>query len=165
MIAFGLILAFCGNKFITIVIGIMSALATIVLGVYFTSLLVDVAFDMKNVKNYAVWIILGIWALIGVAAGVFIAKKRKWGIAIIGAFGGVMLGLLLTTVLGSLISSKVAFYAIIIGCGILAFLVAFKTEKLVLIAGTSFIGSYFVIRGISMYAGGFPDETQLVTMV
>ena len=159
MILFGLVLAFCGNKFITIVIGIMSALATIVLGVYFTSLLVDAAFDMKNVKNYAVWIILGIWAIIGIVAGVFIAKKRKWGIAIIGGFGGAMAGLLLTTVLGSLIASQVAFYAIVIGCAILAFLVAFKTEKVVLIAATAFIGSYFVIRGISMYAGGFPDET------
>lgn len=164
MIVFGLVLAFCGNKFLTIVMTIMTALATLVIGVYFTALFVDSVFNPEDVKDYAVWIILALWCVIAILAGWFIAKKRKWGIAIIGAFGGVMLGLLLTTVFGYAISSSVAYYGIIVGCGILAFVVAFFTEKFVLIICTSFIGSYFIIRGISMYAGGFPNEMSLHSM-
>lgn len=111
--------------------------------------------------DYAVWIILGIWVIIGIVAGVFIAKKRKWGIAVIGGFGGVMFGLLLTTIFGSAISSAIAYYALVITCGILAFIITFFVEKIVLIIVTSFLGSYAIIRGISMYAGGFPNETEL----
>ena len=101
LIIFGLILAFCGNKFLTVVITIMTALATLVIGVYFTALFVDSVFDPENVEDYAVWIILALWAIIAILAGWFIAKKRKWGLGIVGAFGGVMLGLLLTTVFGA----------------------------------------------------------------
>lgn len=164
MIVFGLILAFCGNKFLTVVISLVTALAVFVFGVYLTAMFVDAVFKPENVWEYSVWVILGIWVIIGIIAGVFIGKKRKWGIAVVGAFGGVMLGLLLTTVFGTLITSAWVYYLIIISCGILAFLIAFKVEKFVLIIATSFIGSYFVVRGISMYAGGFPNETQLHTM-
>ena len=164
MIVFGLILAFFGNKFVTVVIAIMTALATLVLGVYFTAMFVDAVFDPESIKDFAVWIILGIWVIIAVVAGVFIAKKRKWGLAVVGAFGGVMIGLLLTTVFGPSIKSAGVYYAIIIACALVAFFVAFKTEKFVLIFCTSFIGSYLFVRGISMYAGGFPNETELHTI-
>lgn len=107
------------------------------------------------------WIILGIWVVIGIAAGIFIAKKRKWGIAVVGAFGGVILGLLITTILGAVLKNAIAYYAVVITCGVIAFLIAFKVEKFVLIVVTSFLGSYSIIRGISMYAGGFPNETEL----
>lgn len=157
-------MAFCGNKFLTIVIGIVSAIATIVMGVYLTSWFVDSVWDKQNIANYVVWIILGVWCLIGIIVGVLIARKRKWGVALIGAFGGVMLGLLLTTIFGPSLKSAVAYYAIIIGCGIVAFIITFFVEKFVLIVVTSFIGSYAIVRGISMYAGGFPNETELHSM-
>jgi len=165
LIVLGLLLAFCGNKFMTVVISLVTALAVCIFGIYLTSMFVDSVFSPEKVWEHAVWVILGIWAIIGIIAGVFIGKKRKWGIAVVGAFGGVMLGLLLTTIFGSLISNAVVYYLIIAVCGILAFLIAFKVEKFVLILSTSFIGSYFIVRGISMYAGGFPSETSLHTMV
>lgn len=163
-IVFGLVLAFCGNKFITIMVGIVSAAATLVIGVYLTSLFVDSVLKKEKIENYAVWIILGVWALVGILVGCLIARKRKWGIALVAAFGGVMLGLLLTTIFGPSLKNAVVYYAIIVGCGILAFIITFFVEKFVLIVVTSFIGSYAIVRGISMYAGGFPNETELHTM-
>jgi hypothetical protein len=165
LIVFGLLLAFCGNKFMTFVIALVTALAVCLFGVYLTALFVDAVIDADKIWEYSVWIILAIWLIIGIVAGVFIGRKRKWGIAIVGAFGGVMLGLLLTTIFGSLIGNAVVYWIIIVTCGILAFLIAFKIEKSVLILSTSFIGSYFIIRGISMYAGGFPNETEVHSMV
>lgn len=49
MIVFGLLFAFCGNKFLTIVIGIVASLATIVLGVYLTSRFVDAVFSKESI--------------------------------------------------------------------------------------------------------------------
>lgn len=81
-----------------------------------------------------------------------------------GSFGGVVLGLLITTVVGPAVSNAVLYYCIIIGCALIAFVITLKIETGVIIVSTSFIGSFMIIRGISMYAGGFPNETELHSM-
>lgn len=164
MIVFGLVLAFFGNRFLTGVIAICSCLITILLGVYFTSMFVDAVFDYDKIENYAVWIILGLWIIIGLVVGYFMVKKRKWGIALMGCFGGVVLGLLITTIVGPALSNAILYYCIIIGCAIIAFVITLYVEKAVIIVSTSFVGSFMIIRGISMYAGGFPNETELHTL-
>jgi len=35
----------------------------------------------------------------------------------------------------------------------------------VVIISTSLIGSYFIIRGISLYAGGFPNENYVIDLI
>lgn len=35
----------------------------------------------------------------------------------------------------------------------------------VIIVATSLIGSYAIIRGISLYAGGFPDESYVIDLI
>ena len=40
--------------------------------------------------------------------------------------------------------------------------VTFWIYNEVLIATTSFMGAYFFWRGISLYAGGFPNEFELI---
>lgn len=39
--------------------------------------------------------------------------------------------------------------------------IAYFVEKITIMFVTAFVGSYFVIRGISLYAGGFPNEIDL----
>jgi hypothetical protein len=68
-----------------------------------------------------------------------------------------MLGYLITTMF--VMKNVYMYYAIIIGSAFICFLAAIKIEKFVVIIVTSFIGSYAFIRGVSMYAGNFPDET------
>jgi len=51
------------------------------------------------------------------------------------------------------------YYIIIVSSAIILSVIAMAVEKIVIILITSFIGSYAFIRGISMYAGNFPDET------
>lgn len=162
LIVVGLILAFLGNKFIILMIGIISALAIFVGGLYATSAIVDASTNETNVKDYVVWIILVVWAIVGMVGGWFIAKKKKLGIAIVGGFGGAMLGMLITTMF--VVGNAAAYYGVIFGTAILCAIVTYFIETFVIIVVTAFIGSYFVIRGISMYAGGFPNETELHNM-
>jgi len=105
------------------------------------------------------WVVLGVWAVVGLGVGFFIAKLRKVGIALIGTFGGVLLGFMITTTF--VVGSTALTWVIVLGCGIAVGFLAFFVEKAVIIIVTSFVGSYGVIRGISMYAGGFPNEMQL----
>jgi len=36
---------------------------------------------------------------------------------------------------------------------------------IIVIISTSLIGSYFIIRGISLYAGGFPNENYVIDLI
>lgn len=74
-IVLGLVLAFLGKKLLTLMIGIGSALAIFVGGLYLTTMIIDSSMKETEVKDYAVWIILAVWALIGAVGGYFIAKK------------------------------------------------------------------------------------------
>ncbi len=42
---------------------------------------------------------------------------------------------------------------------------SFKIYDFILIGSTSMIGSYLFIRGISLYAGGYPNEFTLAEML
>lgn len=57
-------------------------------------------------------------------------------------------------------TSKIAIYVFV---GFLGFVLGVYKSEAVKIYFTSLIGSYFFVRGISVYAGGFPDEFALAT--
>jgi len=152
LIVLGIFLAFFGNDMLNFVIYIVVCLTVV-------SLLGGVAFKLfvkSDTKNWIQWVILAIVLLIGNIAGFFVASMRKLGIAIIGAFGGVMLGISVNTTFQ--IAKDGPWWGIVVGAAVICAIVAFFVETIVVIAITSFIGSYFLIRGISMYAGGFPNE-------
>ena len=97
------------------------------------------------------------------AVGGLLVKNRKYGIGILAAWGGVMLGFMITTMF--VMKNVYMYYGIIVACAVILFIVAIKVETIVIILLTSFIGSYAIIRGISMYAGDFPDETQIRSLL
>jgi len=85
------------------------------------------------------------------------------------------LGCLLGYVLGEVIynlgfnriqsNPKLIYWLIIVGSMIIfAGLTAWLKKPLVIFA-TSFIGGYLFIKGISMYAGGFPNESQVMDYI
>lgn len=88
-----------------------------------------------------------------------LVKFRKYGVGLFAAWGGVMLGFLVTTTFA--VANVYAYWAIIVAAAIAMFFIAVKLEKTVVIILTAFIGSYALIRGISLYAGQFPSETEL----
>ena len=53
---------------------------------------------------------------------------------------------------------------VLVSIGILI-LITFKLKKEIVIIGTSFIGAYIFIRGISLFAGHFPDEFTIADLV
>ena len=97
------------------------------------------------------------FVILGMAVGGLLVSKRKYGIGILGAWGGVMIGFLITTMF--VMKNVYIYYIIIVSSAIILSVIAMAVEKIVIILITSFIGSYAFIRGISMYAGNFPDET------
>mmetsp|Transcript_11018 Transcript_11018/g.18414 ORF Transcript_11018/g.18414 Transcript_11018/m.18414 type:complete len:215 (-) Transcript_11018:193-837(-) len=153
----GIVIGFFGNKFVSAVIGLVTAVMVFLLVSLATfQILQSANVETEDTVNWVILIVIG---LIGVAVGYFVAKARKYGIALLSAWGGAMLGLIITSVL--FVENKYAYYAIIIGSAIVLAMIAFKFEKITIMSITSFIGSYGIIRGISLYVGGFPSETSL----
>lgn len=66
------------------------------------------------------------------------------------------MGLLITTTF--VISNEYLKWGIIVACGLGVGFIAFKVEEKVMIVVTSMLGAYMIIRGIAMYAGGYPNE-------
>ena len=97
--------------------------------------------------------------LVGCGLGYFLKKYRKYGVGLIAGWGGVLIGFVLTSAF--FVSNKALYWVIIAGCGVGAAVLAIWVEKFVVITTTSFIGSYAAIRGVSLYAGGFPNEASL----
>ena len=159
LIVLGIFLAFFGNKFVNVMIYLVATLASfLAVSALFFSL-----FMHKVAKEWIQWMILGIIFVLANGLGFVCVKFRRWGLAFLAAWGGVMLGFALTTAV--FISSHAAQWAIWIGFGALGFLFTFYTEKKAIIILTAFIGSYSLIRGISLYAGGFPNEIDLARQI
>lgn len=168
LIVFGSIVTFFGGKFFLYI------LPTIVGGVAFLAIMLFasimgllVALD-KGKDSSAGEITACVMSFVVAAAlsgflGYFISKIQRLGIALVGSVAGFFIGFLLYTFVFSmwlkhvaLLVSLCAIFAIALG------LLAYKYDRYLIIYLTGFIGAYAFIRGISMFAGGFPNEILLI---
>lgn len=155
MIILGMFLAFFGNKFVNAVIFCISTLAIFVLvGNLFFEL-----FMKKVSKEWVQWVIIVLIFIAGMIIGYILVKMRKYGIAVLAAWGGAMLGVFIATF--SFSAKGAVYWILIVALAIVFGALAFFLEKFVIQLMTSFIGSYLMIRGISLFAGGFPNEIEL----
>jgi len=150
----GLVVSFFGNAFIAFIIFLACGIA----GWAFLSWLVFFIVEKAGGDpSVAVgWVIFISCAIVGIIIGYFLAKIRRLAIALIGAGGGVALGFLLTKV--TTVNSGPGYYCIIVGCALVAAVLTWFVEDYVIMVATALVGSYLFVRGISFYAGGFPNE-------
>jgi len=139
------------------VIGFVGFLASSV--IFLNLSFYGLASEDVETEEWMLWTILVVCLIAGGLVGALLVKARKIGLAILAAWGGVTLGLLLTTTI--VIENTYAFYGLIVLCGVVCFYAAFKTERYVIMIATAHIGAYLFVRGISFYAGGFPTEASL----
>lgn len=155
LIILGVFLAFFGNKLVNVVLFLVGAFATFAcLGALFFNV-----FLKKVNQEWGLWVALGGIILVSLLVGFGLMKARKVGVSIFAAWGGVMIGFIVTTTF--VVANVYAYYALIAACALAMFIAAWKIEETVVILLTAFIGSYSLVRGISLYVGGFPSETEL----
>ena len=156
LIVLGIFMCFFGNKFINVVLFLVVFISITLVG---GSLFFQYAL-FKVKAEWAKWLSLAGIVLFAALIAFLVVKKRKYGIGLVAAWGGVMLGFVITSLFVMSLPGW-AFYLILILCGIAAFFIAIKIEKMVIIVTTSFMGAYALVRGVSLYAGGFPSEISL----
>lgn len=163
MIIMGLFVGFFGRKLIHPTICMIGSLLFVTLSGW---LIFTLAFD-RDSSEVTEWIVFGVCCVIGIFVGLLLAWLAKYTAAGLSAYGAVCLGLILyTSFLFKYDNDKqVLFWIFIIGMGIVGGVLGFVLYNHALIISTSIIGSFLFIRGISLYAGGFPNEMLIIEQI
>ena len=104
------------------------------------------------------WIILGVGVLIGVLAGWCLLKCVRIGIFLLGAWPGAVCGLLLYNLFLHYIAGSVLLWVVVGALFITGGVIALCLEDHAIIIGTSVLGSYLIVRGLSLVIGEYPNE-------
>lgn len=160
-IVIGFLLCFFGRRMIKPSVCIAGFLTTI-----FATLLFFYTIWLNQSTDIAeFWYFLGGSALVGILIGLLLAKFVKVGAAILAGWGGFAGGLILyETILFRAGQDWLFWVSCAICAGVAAVLTFFFFDHIVIIS-TVLIGSYALIRGVSMYAGHYYNEFTMAKMV
>jgi hypothetical protein len=153
-IILGVFLAFFGRYLLKAAVFIAGTIliAFIILVVFYATFLGN------NTASWVGWLVVSLAIIVGLVGGYFLAKYEKVDAALLGAWGGFTLGVILNETVLYLAKSTALFWCINVGLAIICAIAGFFAFNTVIMLGTSFVGSYVTARGISLYAGGFPNE-------
>jgi uncharacterized membrane protein len=110
--------------------------------------------------NWANWLVLAVCSIIGLLCAYLLVKSLKYGLALLGGGTGGALGLLVCGAFN--ISHPAAFWGILVALALIFTLITFKGSDQFMIFSTALFGSYMMVRGISLYAGGYPNEFEIM---
>ncbi len=164
LILIGLFELFLGQKLVTATIFIFSAaIVVLFVFVFFFQFILP-----GGIHETVFWFVLAIAIIVGLVLGYFVAKyKDKFFGIIMGALLGYIIGQILYNLALNRINInqtalQIIVYVLCIGVCIALSILLFN---IVTIFATALIGAYAVIRGISIFAGGFPNETTIADLV
>lgn len=163
IIAAGIILGLFGKPLFKPAICIIATIAIMfVLGVIITSI-----FFNRSTPSWAGWVVFSVALLVGALGGLILAKLTRLGVGVLAGWGGFLLGVMLYSAFIYRIDNNkhVAFWVFNISLAVICGVLSIWLFNYAIIAATALIGAYGFCRGISFYAGGFPDEYDLVNNV
>lgn len=116
-------------------------------------------------EEWVVWLSIFGCLFLGSFFGYVAMRYARIGVLFIGTWIGCLIGGLLygmtVAVFGKGDNPMLLLWLTIIFSGIFVAILAFYLFDYIVIQGSSNIGSYLFIRGISVYFGGFPNELKL----
>jgi len=158
IIAVGIFFCFFGEEFTKISQVVAGAGATILIILYLVF-----NFTKTTLYSWQFWLILLFAVALGCLAGWFMNKIKWLPGVIFGALLGFVMGFFIFNLCLRYIQSNPAavFWVTMVLLVIGGVLFGYFYEEEVAIISTGIVGAYAIIRGISIMAGGFPDERQV----
>lgn len=141
----GLFLTFLGRKIFLITVFLIGAAATVcvIMILFYTTFL------KSTTAVWVGWTVLAVSILIGLGIGFLCTKVLKLAGAVIAGYGGFLLGVVINEMWLYIYHSQAIFWCVNIGLAIAFGVLAYIYFNQAVIVSTSFIGSYFVMRGIA----------------
>jgi len=118
-----------------------------------------------SVQGWTVWVIGSVGLVLGLICGFFMMKLARFGIAALGAWIGFVIGLIIHEAFLYHSTQQWLFWTICIALAVIGFAISFWKYKIILIISTAILGSYLVIRGVSLFIGGYPNEFTLISQI
>ena len=104
-------------------------------------------------------------AAVGLVVGALLAKFVRVGAAILEAWGGFAVGLMLNTAVMYKFEYVWVFWATNGVCMVIAAALTFKTFNQIIVGSTSMLGAYLLARGASCYLGHYYNEFTIINML
>ena len=163
LILLGLVLGIMGKRFFKICLFVTgSTVLTLA-----STLFVFSAFLNRDTSNATMWILFSVCLVVSMIGGLLLAKFFRFGIAVAAGWGGVALALILYNAFVYKIdnSNKIVFWIFIVLMAVACAALSFKFCWPAVIIATSIAGAYSLIRGISVMAGGYPNELEIIRRI
>ena len=133
------------------IIGLFTTVAVVLFLFY-------VLFLPTGTKDWVGWTVLAVAVVLGLVLGFFLAKLSRVGLFLLGAWGGAIIGLVLSETVLYKADSIAALWVPVVVLGLLVGVLSFKWYNHIVIIATCTLGSYMFIRGLAILAGGYPNE-------
>ena len=129
-----------------------------------STLFVFSVFLNRDTSNTMGWVMFSVCLVVSMIGGLLLAKFFRIGVAVAAGWGGVALALILYNTFVYKIdnSNKVVFWIFIVLMALICAALSFKFCWPAVILATSIAGAYSIIRGISVMAGGYPSELEII---
>lgn len=119
--------------------------------------------SIDELSTFYYW--MGGGAAVGVIVGVLLAACVKVGAALLAAWGGFALGIILNAAVMFHFEYSWVFWTTNVVCMVVCALLTFKLFDHAMIFTTSILGSYLLVRGVSCYLGHYYNEFTIVEML
>jgi len=110
---------------------------------------------------------ISVYFAIGAVLGILIVMIQKLIVTMVGIIIGFVGGNVVYNIVIKHVSydPEITFWVIMIAFMILGAILTTLIEKFVILIATSLIGSYFIVRGVSIFIGKFPDESYIILLL
>ena len=162
LIAFGFFNCILGKKLAKVTSFLLTLFSITVLVLIFSQYILP-----SGCAQWIIWVMLVLGIILGSTAGYFVFKHHEKFLSfLVGGVAGFFLGEFLFNLFGNAIpgNSTVIHILFVVFSIIALIVVAFFLKDFIVIFATSFIGSYTLIRGISLFAGYFPSEFTVIDL-
>lgn len=154
LVAIGLFLMLFGAKFIKATMFVFIFITTFIVSFF----LIYLFFVPLDASNWTIILVVAICLLISLIAAYFTTACMNVGAFLVGFWLGALIAtLLFETIIYRITAEPVVLYIMVIIFGIIAGILAVKFLEMAMIIATSFIGAYLLVKGLSIYIGGYPS--------
>ncbi|KAL4459327.1 hypothetical protein ABPG74_017940 [Tetrahymena malaccensis] len=153
LIVVGFFLCFFGLKLIKLTL----FLTGFTLGFLLSFFLFD-AFLKSDSSTGLNWTAIIVSVLVGIVGAIIAFKIERFGIFCLGALAGTFLAFIIFNTFHFASSNKFVLWIEVGLCSIIFGCLCVYIKSYILILASSLVGAYMIVRGISLYPGGFPNE-------
>ena len=162
-IIFGFLLCFGGFKLIKKLIMLICGF----IGSYLITSILLTLFPNFITDEIGLIICLIVCFIIGLGIGFFIKEKTKYYAMLLGGYVGYSLATFVYQIIQNYVDWNPEYlrYGCIIVCVVIGALIGYFIRDAIVILGTSLLGGYLAMRGLSLIFGHYLDETYVIDLI